>query len=85
MSALYVGVAKLFQSTLSVRRATKANAITVDKLAAFQSTLSVRRATKHANAFARVYTFQSTLSVRRATRHPHKVQTHAGNFNPRSP
>ena len=57
----------LFQSTLSVRRATCANS-NMRACMSFQSTLSVRRATKTdviASAFA---LFQSTLSVRRATR-----------------
>ena len=59
-------VALLFQSTLSVRRATgiaNGNATTDP----FQSTLSVRRATIFDTGAVYGSEFQSTLSVRRAT------------------
>ena len=57
----------LFQSTLSVRRATVA-ILTVSLIyLIFQSTLSVRRATIPDVRSAFHIIFQSTLSVRRAT------------------
>ena len=57
---------KVFQSTLSVRRATCA--LTIHTLwNEFQSTLSVRRATDTEHAVPTLVKFQSTLSVRRAT------------------
>ena len=56
-----------FQSTLSVRRATRRQKIR-RKPSSFQSTLSVRRATEWPYILRRGdYQFQSTLSVRRAT------------------
>ena len=55
-----------FQSTLSVRRATKPRHTTT-RDNRFQSTLSVRRATRELNPTRTFYKFQSTLSVRRAT------------------
>ena len=56
----------LFQSTLSVRRATSVHRIKSD-IIPFQSTLSVRRATKQRERVRKGLQFQSTLSVRRAT------------------
>ena len=56
----------VFQSTLSVRRATNA-AFTLARAPVFQSTLSVRRATIYMYANDHGPVFQSTLSVRRAT------------------
>ena len=57
----------IFQSTLSVRRATSTNWEEADA-SKFQSTLSVRRATNQvAEALLGAGKFQSTLSVRRAT------------------
>ena len=59
-------LADIFQSTLSMRRATRL--IDFDILVAlFQSTLSMRRATGLVGAFASPKQFQSTLSMRRAT------------------
>ena len=56
----------IFQSTLSVRRATSApNGLTGGWT--FQSTLSVRRATRATDSELATILFQSTLSVRRAT------------------
>ena len=59
-------VQPIFQSTLSVRRATYAASLT-SSFFLFQSTLSVRRATQPATSSANSARFQSTLSVRRAT------------------
>ena len=56
-----------FQSTLSVRRATKRVICAYSLAYAFQSTLSVRRATAFPTYPRTLSTFQSTLSVRRAT------------------
>ena len=56
----------IFQSTLSVRRAT-GRIWALGNPNAFQSTLSVRRATRSCRAWVRTCLFQSTLSVRRAT------------------
>ncbi len=56
-----------FQSTLSVRRATRPPTMS-DTNCIFQSTLSVRRATTALPTYPRTLSiFQSTLSVRRAT------------------
>ena len=60
--------ASIFQSTLSVRRATCAAVATALSMLPFQSTLSVRRATCYRPwAIVQSILFQSTLSVRRAT------------------
>ena len=66
MSALYVGVAKLFQSTLSVRRATAL--FPQSNLPAYISIHALRKESDlpEINIVA-TYKFQSTLSVRRAT------------------
>ena len=56
----------IFQSTLSVRRATNSVSIAMAGTQ-FQSTLSVRRATRSRCASLLDAGFQSTLSVRRAT------------------
>ena len=56
----------LFQSTLSVRRATSGSASS-GMPKSFQSTLSVRRATNGNLEYITRLPFQSTLSVRRAT------------------
>ena len=58
---------QLFQSTLSMRRATILLLFYRDKLFKFQSTLSMRRATNSENEFTSLLRFQSTLSMRRAT------------------
>ncbi|EDN82201.1 hypothetical protein BIFADO_02329 [Bifidobacterium adolescentis L2-32] len=55
-----------FQSTLSVRRATRPPTMS-DTNCIFQSTLSVRRATRPPTMSDTNCIFQSTLSVRRAT------------------
>ena len=56
-----------FQSTISVRRATR-DIDGLDAFLEFQSTLSVRRATsKYGVTMTDAQKFQSTLSVRRAT------------------
>ena len=67
-----VALANIFQSTLSVRRATmRIQNLHVPRK--FQSTLSVRRATSHLSSTLTSITFQSTLSVRRATKsHGHE-------------
>ena len=57
-----------FQSTLSVRRATRALLELLQTSKKFQSTLSVRRATLMRTEGEYIISiFQSTLSVRRAT------------------
>ena len=56
-----------FQSTLSVRRATRRYAQHLLQASRFQSTLSVRRATMVGTSVPASVVFQSTLSVRRAT------------------
>ena len=56
----------IFQSTLSVRRATLRLEL-CSLCGRFQSTLSVRRATQGWSALYSFNVFQSTLSVRRAT------------------
>ena len=68
MRAWSRGKLTIFQSTLSVRRATSGSG-GVWPGSTFQSTLSVRRATGFSCALVRSALFQSTLSVRRATRH----------------
>ena len=57
----------LFQSTLSMRRATPPITRIRRSAARFQSTLSMRRATKAPSADYAADQFQSTLSMRRAT------------------
>ena len=74
----------IFQSTLSVRRATCGRGFGRRK-SVFQSTLSVRRATRNHQPDDRLHEFQSTLSVRRATGHRHRFRRLLRNFNPRSP
>ena len=75
----------LFQSTLSVRRATILLAAIVDVML-FQSTLSVRRATFEPRVSRQLsQRFQSTLSVRRATLTHVSVTPIYQYFNPRSP
>ena len=62
------GNAASFQSTLSMRRATRFRRRDMPVQALFQSTLSMRRATRVAlPAEYRRTVFQSTLSMRRAT------------------
>ncbi len=57
----------LFQSTLSMRRATRVG-VTADAIQVeFQSTLSMRRATSSLKLPTASLSFQSTLSMRRAT------------------
>ena len=56
----------LFQSTLSMRRATQVAGLQT-KQRLFQSTLSMRRATWRSTGKGPPYLFQSTLSMRRAT------------------
>ena len=58
---------RLFQSTLSVRRATRCLNRLWKLYFLFQSTLSVRRATDNTSEIIISSWFQSTLSVRRAT------------------
>ena len=60
---------ELFQSTLSLRRATRFRP-SVPCFWIFQSTLSLRRATALIDRFAKKDLFQSTLSLRRATMNP---------------
>ena len=74
----------IFQSTLSVRRATQAQLGTQYASQQFQSTLSVRRATRSKFSMLLLEnSFQSTLSVRRATiegvesRETHDISIHA--------
>ena len=55
-----------FQSTLSMRRATR-NVFDYNVWTPFQSTLSMRRATVWTDYINTVTIFQSTLSMRRAT------------------
>ena len=57
----------LFQSTLSMRRATRMDELCRDTIK-FQSTLSMRRATAAKVDHVAAERFQSTLSMRRATR-----------------
>ena len=57
---------ELFQSTLSLRRATRFRP-SVPCFWIFQSTLSLRRATVNRQAAEATMEFQSTLSLRRAT------------------
>ena len=76
----------LFQSTLSVRRATCDKLFDLKTNIWFQSTLSVRRATRlMSSAHQRRPWFQSTLSVRRATNMTDTFNDMSTNFNPRSP
>ena len=56
----------LFQSTLSMRRATCVRRMMICLLS-FQSTLSMRRATQDVKVTPGTMIFQSTLSMRRAT------------------
>ena len=63
----------IFQSTLSVRRATMVSD-PLPEMSIFQSTLSVRRATTTNSCWPSCATFQSTLSVRRATCATHTPQ-----------
>ena len=74
----------LFQSTLSVRRAT-ARLVGVVKLQLI-SIHALRKESDFPSFFGREVTkFQSTLSVRRATRPANAVSDAAQDFNPRSP
>ena len=65
--SIRLGFPRVFQSTLSVRRATISVPPRQAPHSIFQSTLSVRRATKVMCDGLTVDLFQSTLSVRRAT------------------
>ncbi len=56
-----------FQSTLSLRRATRTSSQNVHSSSVFQSTLSLRRATRRYLPSCPETRFQSTLSLRRAT------------------
>ena len=77
-------VRHVFQSTLSMRRAT-AVAMIRSHAGPFQSTLSMRRATEMDALLSLTRLFQSTLSMRRAT-HGLKIALQPiNNFNPRSP
>ena len=63
-----IAYTRIFQSTLSVRRATQIAVLSMPFSVAFQSTLSARRATVPSTYTKRhCGRFQSTLSVRRAT------------------
>ena len=77
------GVA-VFQSTLSMRRATQKPRSIICHYT-FQSTLSMRRATGMAGVYGHTEKFQSTLSMRRATWPPSWQSRKARYFNPRSP
>ena len=66
MSLISARWVSIFQSTLSVRRATNLLRKNFDGTR-FQSTLSVRRATRPPTMSDTNCIFQSTLSVRRAT------------------
>ena len=57
----------VFQSTLSMRRATIWRRSSICPIRLFQSTLSMRRATYEVNWRVDTVIFQSTLSMRRAT------------------
>ena len=75
----------LFQSTLSVRRATTKAQNKVDKI--HISIHALREESDHVILKQQFMTdkFQSTLSVRRATRCQMSVQRSILYFNPRSP
>ncbi len=73
-----------FQSTLSLRRATRV-LFAMFIFAEFQSTLSLRRATSVLIVRLRFMQFQSTLSLRRATVPVRTNSMPRWNFNPRSP
>ena len=64
-----ISISFIFQSTLSMRRATQTQ-LTTQTLIKFQSTLSMRRATVTCGSLVLSLRFQSTLSMRRATRRP---------------
>ena len=66
-AAKFTKLLDIFQSTLSVRRATRGVHNIRNPPIAFQSTLSVRRATSLLALHLYQQPFQSTLSVRRAT------------------
>ena len=58
----------IFQSTLSMRRATFTRGAIMRAISEFQSTLSMRRAThRSSRSVSNIRLFQSTLSMRRAT------------------
>ena len=59
--------ASIFQSTLSMRRATTTSTPKFTLRVIFQSTLSMRRATLSTTTIRSPFRFQSTLSMRRAT------------------
>ena len=74
-----------FQSTLSLRRATRRRS-RIRAFRRFQSTLSLRRATGNLhNLCHEGLEFQSTLSLRRATGYIRTGSTDTIYFNPRSP
>ena len=83
MAALHVGITQLFQSTLSVRRATQetdgCSVYYCISIHALREESDVGDFTRYAS-----HAFQSTLSVRRAT-WPHMRLKVITNFNPRSP
>ena len=58
---------RAFQSTLSLRRATRRGPSMQRSSSLFQSTLSLRRATTITSSGSSSWIFQSTLSLRRAT------------------
>ena len=77
-------MAIVFQSTLSMRRATGGGYVmTFPPL--FQSTLSMRRATNGNGTLETMSQFQSTLSMRRATSASDSPRRPHPHFNPRSP
>ena len=66
MLTMFMSSSLVFQSTLSMRRATHIDGY-AGSLDLFQSTLSMRRATLRWFVFVSCVAFQSTLSMRRAT------------------
>ena len=75
----------VFQSTLSMRRATAVGNVSDFGEALFQSTLSMRRATCMLWKAQYASIFQSTLSMRRATTYEVSCPNEDAYFNPRSP
>ena len=75
----------IFQSTLSMRRATITRRPMTLSTMSFQSTLSMRRATGESTQSWVLSIFQSTLSMRRATSQFFFNAVKSCDFNPRSP
>ena len=85
MSAAICGAEVLFQSTLSMRRATETCCRAVTMLCISIHALHEESDQPGQFVLGATVEFQSTLSMRRATRFRRRTETVGQDFNPRSP